>query len=324
VEGTRICTYVPPILTLALLVVLGCAPQPSAGAPSVTATPLFTAQPPPARIGVLELVGAYELRSGDRDFGGISSARRVGDTLYLLSDRSTLFEIAWSQVGLRGPGASLPLRASHHLTTFHGDPLDAEALAILDGGATMVGDESDGRVLRYARSGGPREGKPIRLPRAFTEGGALNRGLETLVLVASWGLLAILEGAVSDDALHPATLVDEDGQQRSFTYRAQSGFQVTDADVAGDWLLVLERKLSLFAGWRSRVVAVPVNDLDPARDGPLAGRELATISGSTLGENYEGLAASVDPDGDLAIILVSDNNFTAVQRTQLLELRWRP
>ncbi len=323
-EGTPIPTRSPPLLALLLVAALGCAAQPSAGAPTVTATPLFTTRPAPSRVGELELLGAYELRSAESSFGGISSARRQGDTLYLLSDRSTLFEVAWPEAGLGGPGASLPLRAAHPLTTFHGDPLDAEALALVAGGAVLVGDESDGRVLRYAGPGGPREGKPLRLPRAFAEGGVLNRGLETLATVPDLGLVAILEGSVADDALHPAALVDADGGQRSFFYRAADGFQVTDADAAGDWLLVLERSLSLFGGWRSRIVAVPLADLDPARGEPVAGRELATVSGAELGENYEGLAARTDPDGSVAIILVSDDNFTGIQRTQLLELRWRP
>jgi hypothetical protein len=305
--------------------VLGCAPQPSTGAPTVTVQPLFPSQPPPARIGELEVLGAYVLRSGDRDFGGISSARRKGGTLYLLSDRSTLFEVAWPEAGSAGPSDRLPIRAKRRLITFHGDPLDAEALVVTEDGSFLVGDESDGRVLRFARADGTREGKPVRLPRAFVEGGALNRGLETLAAVPPGrSLVAILEGAVSDDALHPAVLVEEDGGQEPFAYRAGTGFQVTDADVAGEWLLVLERRLSLFGGWHGRIVAVPLADLDQARRAPVAGRELAIVTGPAIGENYEGLAARAEPDGSLVVLLVSDDNFNALQSTQLLELRWRP
>lgn len=286
--------------------------------------PLGAAEALPARVGVLELVRAYELRSGDPDFGGISSARRRGDTLYLLSDRSMLFVLDWRATGLGAQGGGLPVRASHRLITFHGDTLDAEALALAGEDAVLVGDESDGRVLRYGAGGGPREGKPIRLPRVFAEGGVLNRGLETLAALPGQRLLAILEGTVSDGALHPATLILADGSQRNLVYRAADGFQVTDADVAGDWLLVLERNLSLFGGWRTRIVAVPLAELDGSGAREIAGRELATISGAVLGENYEGLATLTESDGRVAITLVSDDNFTAIQRTQLLELRWRP
>ena len=54
------------------------------------------------------------------------------------------------------------------------------------------------------------------------------------------------------------------------------------------------------------------------------GRELATISGG-VGENYEALAVRPATDGDgFELILVWDDNFSPLQRTLLLELRWRP
>ena len=48
------------------------------------------------------------------------------------------------------------------------------------------------------------------------------------------------------------------------------------------------------------------------------------IAGPILGENYEGLAARAESDGSIAMLIVADNNFSSFQRTQLLELRWRP
>ena len=56
----------------------------------------------------------------------------------------------------------------------------------------------------------------------------------------------------------------------------------------------------------------------------LSGGELARIDGPVLGENYEGLAARAEADGSTTMLVVSDDNFNAMQRTQLLELRWRP
>jgi hypothetical protein len=54
------------------------------------------------------------------------------------------------------------------------------------------------------------------------------------------------------------------------------------------------------------------------------GRELATIS-EAVGENYEALAVRPAIDGNrFELILVSDDNFSPLQRTLLLELRWRP
>ena len=78
------------------------------------------------------------------------------------------------------------------------------------------------------------------------------------------------------------------------------------------------------AGWNSRIVAVPVQCGAVLGAEPIAGRELALIAGPVLGENYEGLAARAESDGDITIVIVADNNFASFQRTQLVELRWRP
>ncbi len=104
------------VLALAVIVLIGCTPRSTSGAHELVAAPLFAADtPPPARIGELELVGAFELRSGDPDFGGISSARLDGTRLYLLSDRSTLFEVDWPTSASRG-GLTVPLLAKRRLT----------------------------------------------------------------------------------------------------------------------------------------------------------------------------------------------------------------
>ena len=43
-----------------------------------------------------------------------------------------------------------------------------------------------------------------------------------------------------------------------------------------------------------------------------------------LGENYEALTAWRDDAGAYRLLLVSDDNFSGLQSTRLLELRWRP
>ena len=87
---------------------------------------------------------------------------------------------------------------------------------------------------------------------------------------------------------------------------------------------MLERRLSLLGGWQARIVAVPLAELPSDAEAVFAGHELATISGSVLGENYEALTAWRDAAGAYRLLLVSDDNFSGLQRTQLLELRWRP
>ena len=84
--------------------------------------PLYSAtEPQPPRLGELELVGAFELRSGDPAFGGISAARFGTDRLYLLSDRSTLFELAWPPDGVRS-GCARAAVAHHRRTVARSTP----------------------------------------------------------------------------------------------------------------------------------------------------------------------------------------------------------
>ena len=308
---------------MALLAALGCTPRSTSGAQDITASALFTADTPrPASVGELELVGAFELRSGDADFGGISAARLDGARLYLLSDRSTLFEVEWPDAAVSDQGFELPVAAKRRLTTAGGRPLDAEALVLGGRGDVLVGDETEGRVFSFARGTTTPKGKPIRLPSAFAEAGAGNQGLETLARLPDGGLLAIVEGATAADGSHAVAVLDEAGT-RTLAYRAGDGFQVTDADVAADWLIVLERRLSLIGGWHSRIVAVALGELQSEELGPIAGHELAVIAGPILGENYEGLATRVESDGSIGMLIVADSNFSSFQRTQMLTLRWR-
>jgi hypothetical protein len=275
----------------------------------------------PGRVGELELVGAFELRAGDPDFGGISAARLQGDRLLLLSDRSHLFELDWpNDRGARAAG-NLPILAQRLLAGTGGRPLDAEAMASGTGGELLVGDEQTGEVHRFGRGRTEPTGKPLRLPAPFAQAGAANHGLETLARFPDGAVLAIAEGGVADDGLHAAALLDEAGAYPVSGYRAAEGFQPTDADVAGGWLFVLERRLSLIGGWQSRVAVLPA--AEATLGAGLVGRELAAIAGQPLGENYEGIAARAEPDGWITLVLVSDDNFTGFQRTQLLELRWR-
>ena len=277
----------------------------------------------PARFGQLEVIAAYELRSGDRHFGGISAARFAGSRLLLLSDRSRLFTLEWPD---RAPAGAfeVPVTSSGRLTDGSGRQLDAEALAIAADGQMLVADEGGSRIYSFAPGGG-RRGVPVwRLPTAFAAGAVENRGVEALASLADDGLLAIGEGADGPPGSHPAAIRSPTGELRVGDYLGDPTLDPADAAVAGSSLLVLERGVSLLAGWRVRIVAVPLGDLGAGTGLVLAGRELATISGRGVGENYEGLAVRPGPDGTFRLFLVADDNFSPFQRTLLLELRWRP
>ncbi len=103
-----------------------------------------------------------------------------------------------------------------------------------------------------------------------------------------------------------------------FSVRRTGNFDVSDAVLlrSGD-LLVLERKFSLLEGVGIRIRQIPLASLAPGAvvDGP-------SIFDADLGEeidNMEGIDAHLTPDGDTMLTMVSDDNFSMIQRTLLLQ-----
>ena len=83
-------------------------------------------------------------------------------------------------------------------------------------------------------------------------------------------------------------------------------------------LIQLERHFGWLSGLTSRIVR-----LDPAAlDAPvLQGREIARLAPPLLMDNFEGIATAPAASGDLHVLLISDDNFNALQRTLLLLFR---
>ena len=210
-------------------------------------------------------------------------------------------------------------------STARGQPLDAEALVLAPGGDVLVADEARGQrgpLCRWRRR--HRRRRVRRLPGPFASSAATNEGVETLARLPDGSLLAIAEGGWRGEGLHAAVLLTATARWRCAIVAAPD-FGPTDAAVAGDWLFVLERRLSLLGGWQARIVTLPLAELPERRRMPSSPvTSSATVAGPVLGENYEAIDAWVDPAGGYRLLLVSDDNFSGLQRTQLLELRWRP
>jgi hypothetical protein len=107
-------------------------------------------------------------------------------------------------------------------------------------------------------------------------------------------------------------------QPGDFAVRRSNNFDISDAVVLrnGD-LLILERKFSLLTGVGIRIRRIALKSLvrGATIDGP-------AIFEADLGEeidNLEGIDAHLTPDGDTVLTLVSDDNFSMIQRTLLLQ-----
>jgi len=204
---------------------------------------------------------------------------------------------------------------------------DSESIA-LDGPFVYIGLERVNQVLRFDFSKGftRARGEVFAMPPAVRKL-PFNKGLEALVLVPQGMKLAGTLIAISERGLDAqgnliAFLVGgpTPGQ---FSVRRTDGFDVSDAVLlpAGE-LLLLERKFSLVDGVGIRIRRIPLAMLAPGAvvDGP-------AIFEADLGEeidNMEGIDAHVTPEGDTVLTMVSDDNFSPIQRTLLLQFTLLP
>jgi hypothetical protein len=280
------------------------------------------------RFGALEYRSGLVLTSDFRAFGGLSGLRldAKGERFISFSDKGTWFtgRIVYEgrqMTGLADVEAAPMLGPDGKPITTRGW-FDSESIA-LDGEFVYIGLERVNKVLRFDFAKGFTRAlaEEIPLPKAASKL-PFNKGLEALVMVPKGLPLAGTLIAISERGLDPqgnliAFLVGgrTPGQ---FAVRRTSNFDVSDAVLlpSGD-LLILERKFSWLTGIGIRIRRIPLASVTPGAivDGP-------GIFDADLGfevDNMEGIDAHVTPEGDTVLTMISDNNFSLLQRTLLLQ-----
>jgi hypothetical protein len=280
------------------------------------------------RFGALEYRSGLILTSRFRGFGGLSGWRldAKGEQFLSISDKGTWFtgRIVYKgreMTGLADVEAAPMLGAD-------GKPItarrwfDTEAIA-LDGTLVYVALERVNQILRFDFSkGGTRSlGQPIPVPPAMRKL-PYNKGLESLVVVPkglplAGTLIAISERGLDSDGNIIGFLIGGP-QPGDFAVRRSNNFDISDAVVLrGGDLLILERKFSWLSGVGIRIRRIPLKSIvrGATVDGP-------AIFEADLGhevDNMEGIDAHVTPEGDTVLTMVSDDNFSMIQRTLLLQ-----
>jgi hypothetical protein len=294
-------------------------------------------EPERTRFGALAFRGGLVLASPHRDFGGLSALHMLadGEHFLALSDRGHWLR---GRIVYRG-GRPIAI-ADAEMAPVLGDdgrPLarrgwyDTEALAEADG-IVYVGIERVNQIVRfdYRRDGLRARGRPIAVP-ASMKTLPHNKSLECLAmvpkelapkeLVPESGPLAGTLIAISEQGLDPlGNLLGFLIQPSSgtFTLRRTDDFDVSDCAIAPHGaLLVLERRFSWARGVAMRIRSVPLAAIKPGAliDGP----ELIFADMGHQIDNMEGLAVHRAADGAIVLTLISDDNFSALQRTVLLQ-----
>jgi hypothetical protein len=282
------------------------------------------------KFGSLEFRGGLVLTSPFPGFGGLSGWRfdAKGERFISFSDKGSWFTgrvlyHGGEMTGLADVEAAPMLGADGRPITTRGW-FDTESIA-LDGSLVYIGLERVNQVLRFDFSRGftRARGEVFPMPTAVRKL-PFNKGLEALVFVPrdmplAGTLIAISERGLDAEGNLIAFLVGGPSPGQ-FSFRRSDKYDISDAVLlaSGD-LLVLERKFSLIEGVGIRIRRIALGSLRPGAlvDGP-------AIFEAGLGQeidNMEGIDAHTTPEGDTVLTMVSDDNFSLLQRTLLLQFK---
>ena len=280
------------------------------------------------RFGSLEYRSGLALTSRFPGFGGLSGLRLDprGQRFISVSDKGAWFtgRIVYQgrqMIGLDDVEAAPMLGADGQPITARGW-FDSESIA-LDGPLVYIGLERVNQVLRFDFSKGftRSRGEVVPLPQASRKL-PFNKGLEALVFVPkglplAGTLIAMSERGLDANGNLIGFLVGGPTPGQFSVHRTES-YDISDATLlpSGE-LLVLERKFSLVAGVGIRIRRMALKSVAPGAvvDGP-------AIFEADLGneiDNMEGIDAYVTPEGETVLTMVSDDNFSMIQRTLLLQ-----
>ncbi|QPF92301.1 esterase-like activity of phytase family protein [Bradyrhizobium commune] len=286
------------------------------------------------RFGALEYRSGLVLTSPYRGFGGLSGLRFLdtsGERFLALSDQGAWFtgRIRYAgnkMVGLDDVEAAPILNAEGRPITEKRFWYDTESLA-RDGSYVYVGLERVNQIMRFdfAKGGTRARGEVIPTPAAVRKL-PINKGLEALVFVPkgkdvsmplAGTLIAFSERGLDASGNLVAFLIGGPSPGQ-FSVRRTEKFDISDAVLlpSGE-LLILERKFSWFTGVNIRIRAIPLKSIAP---GALVdGAELFSADLGHEIDNMEGIDAHVSAEGETVLTMISDDNFSLLQRTLLLQ-----
>src|SRR4029079_1599817 len=283
--------------------------------------------PARTRFGALEFRGGLVLESPHRDFGGVSGMAVAADGQHFLSltDKGNWLR---GRIVYRGntPIAVTDAEMAPILGP-DGKPLngrgwyDTEALAVEDGVA-YVGIERVNQIVRFdiAKDGLRARGRPMAVPPGMKLL-PRNQSIECVEMAPKGSplvetLIALSERGLDSHGNVMGFLVG--GAGGVFSLKRTDDFDVSDCAATPDGrLLVLERRFSWVRGLAVRIRSVPLNAI---KSGALVhGRELIFADMGHQIDNMEGLSVHRDSSGALVLTLISDDNFSPLQRTLMLQ-----
>jgi hypothetical protein len=281
------------------------------------------------RFGLLEFRGGLVLSSSERAFGGFSALYMEPDGANFLGVTDTGSWLRGRIVYRDGHPAGIADAEMAPLLGADGKPLaarhwyDSESLTQGADGMFYVGIERVEQIVRfdYRRDGLRARGRPIAVPPDFKTL-TYNKSLECLAASPkgaplAGSLIAITEHSLDAAGNHRAFVL-EGAHVTRFTVRRTADFDVSDCTIlpSGD-LLLLERRYLLPLSIAIRIRRLHLADI---KDGALLdGPALIEADLGYQIDNMEGIAVHRNAQGETILTLLSDNNFSTLQRNLLLQ-----
>jgi len=285
-----------------------------------------------ARFGQLEFRGGLVLTSTYEPFGGISALHVDPDGSHFLALTDNGSWLRARIIYKDGKPASIADVEMAPLLGANGKPLaargwfDAESLAEADG-IVYVGIERVEKIVRFDYRGGGllARGEPIKVPddfKTFT----FNKSLECLAVPPPGSplageLIVVTERSLDAQGNHRSYLLDigHGGNHLArFSVKRSDDFDISDCTILPPAdLLLLERSFSLLRGVAMRIRRIPLASIKP--DTLIDGQPLIVADLAYQIDNMEGIAVHRNAAGETIITLVSDDNFSVIQRNLLLQ-----
>lgn len=298
-------------------------------ASSVSFSPL---EPWREKFGALSWRGGLVLSSENKNFGGFSGLvlNAGGNRMIAVSDRGWWLqaELAYKDGMLTGLGGAVmnellkpsgqPYTAKHNR--------DSESIisyTLGDLSHLIVSFERRHRLVQYRARGNGLKGRSRALYqlKSFREL-SYNKGLEAIARFGrgtglAGSIIAIGERSLDANGNHRAWLLNGRSIKR-LAIKRRDEFEITDAAaLPGGDLLILERSITLLGGPRFGIRRIKNAGIRPGA--VLDGEVLIDADLRHTIDNMEGLALHRHDNGELRLTLISDDNFSVIQRTLLLQ-----
>ncbi|WP_411290416.1 esterase-like activity of phytase family protein [Sphingorhabdus sp.] len=272
------------------------------------------------KVGALDFVAAWEMRSRNDNFGGISALSAIGDGQFIgVGDAGTLIKFTLNSGARISQSSIAPLPALQGPEMSFRDR-DSEGIAHDPAsGQFWVSFEGHHAIRRYSASFGQQTAliRPVDMqewPR--------NKGAECIIRLNDGRFIVIAESV--DDGTHPALLfsgdpVEQGSAVTAFRFRPPTGYRVTDGVQLPDGrIAIINRAIGFPGGFSAKVSILDLPAIN--RNSIVYAKVIASLAAPLLVDNLEGITAT--EEGQYTYLwLVSDNNFSIFQRTILMKFR---